>query len=217
MIASLNIVLEVSCLLFALYFLKGNKSVFAKATLGYLVAVCLIEITGLVWIKTLHTSNAWVYNIQIIFEATYISYGLYVALNVFTNRAKLLTTGTFALFAIAYTYELVQHGFFVFNAFTIALVSVPFVLLCLYYYYLFMKQDQTANLKTNGQFWWITAILFYYFGGTAYNLFNYLIFKNGQHSFIILTYVMLFLNVLLYGIWAYSFLCSSRQQKLSEL
>jgi hypothetical protein len=212
-----NIIIELSCLIAALFFLRNDTSKFSCITISYLAVVCITEVLGLLYIKTFHQSNAWIYNIFIIFEATYIAYGLYVALKALTNRAVLICSLPLIIFCCTYVFEIFNHGFLKFQTLTITIESVLFVFVSLIYFYLLIKQKDPINLKIHPQYWWITAVLFYYFGSTIYNLFIYFLYKDFPKSYDILIYIMLGLNLLLYSIWIYSFLCNSRQRKLLSL
>jgi len=209
-----NIFIEIICLLTSLFFLGKDASKFSYITAGYLAIVCITEILGFFYIHTFHKSNAWIYNIFIIFEATYISYGLYVALKPLTTMALAICRFPFVIFCSTYIYEIFNHNFSKFQTLTITIASVLFVLICLIYFYLLIKQKDPINLKIHAQFWWIAAVLFYYFGSTIYNLFIYFLYQKFPKSYDILSYIMLGLNVLLYSILIYSFICNSRQRKL---
>lgn len=214
MISIINIIIELSCFIMAIVFLKGDDLLFSKVTKGYLAIVVIIETIGFSMSKGFHLNNAWLYNIFIIFEATYISYGLYVALNKLTNKALVICTIPIITFIITYIFEIYTHGFLKFNSLTINIESVLFVIVSLIYFNLLIKQKDPIDLNTNAQFWWVSGVLFYYFGSTIYNLFIYFLYQDFPKSYAILIYVMLILNLLLYSIWIYSFICNSRQRKL---
>lgn len=210
----INIIIELGCLIAALFFLKSDTSKFSLITIFYLTIVCITEIAGLLYVRAFHQSNAWIYNIFIIFEVSYISYGLYIALKSLTNRAIFICSSPLLIFWSAYTYEILNHDFLKFHSLTINIASVAFVLICLIYFYLLIKQKDPIDLRIHSHFWWVMGVLFYYFGGTIYNLFIYILYQHIPKSYTILIYIMLELNTLLYSIWIYSFICSYRQQKL---
>jgi len=214
MISSINIIIELSCLIMAVILLKRDSLLFSKLTKGYLAIVVIIETIGFIMSKGFHLNNAWLYNIFIIFEAAYISHGLYVALNKLTNKALVICSIPLITFIITYIFEIYTHGFLKFNSITINVESVLFVIVSLVYFHLLIKHKDPIELNTNAQFWWVSAVLFYYFGSTIYNLFIYFLYQDFPKSYAILIYVMLILNLLLYSIWIYSFICNSRQRKL---
>ena len=210
----ITILIEISCLIAALFFLRKDTTKFSCITVAYLAIVCITELLGLFYVNAFHKSNAWIYNIFIIFEATYISYGLYVALKPLTVMAFAICSFPLAIFSTTYVYEIFNHNFLKFQTLTITIASVLFVFITLIYFYLLIKQKDPINLEIHAQFWWITAVLFYYFGSTIYNLFIHFVYQHFLKSYHILSYIMLGLNALLYSIWIYSFICNSRQRKL---
>lgn len=211
----INIIIEISCLIASIFFLKNDLSKFSRLTIFYLTIVCLTEISGLIYIKTFHKSNAWLYNISIIFEAAYIAYGLYAALIAFTKKSSPIIFSFLGVFCLCYLIEISNHGFFKFNTVTLSVMSVLIIMISLYYFLLLQKDKNPINLKYHWQFWWVTGVLIYYFGGTVYNLCLYFLLDDIPKPYKLLVYVMIFLNLILYSSWAYSFLCRSRQQKLS--
>ena len=210
----INILIEISCLIASLFFLRNDLTKFSCITTAYLAIVCVTEIIGLLYVKTFHQSNAWIYNIFIIFEATYISYGLYLALKPLSSKAIVVCSFPLVIFCSTYVFEIFNHGYLRFQTLAITIGSVLFVFISLIYFYLLIKQKNPINLKTHPQFWWVAAVLFYYFGSTIYNLFIHFLYKDFPKSYAILIYIMLGLNLLLYSIWIYSFICNSRQRKL---
>lgn len=205
LISSLNIFIELGCLLSAIYFLRGYEKKKSLVTIAYLMIVCLTEITAL-YFKLTKQPNSRLYNIFIIFEATYISYGLYVALKFFTKKAGLFCIGALVIFGLSYIVESMNTHLVKFNSKTILITSIVFSLISFFYFYLLIKYKKPINLKLNSAFWWVAGVYVYYFGGTIYNLF----LQNLIKSNLTLTCVMIFLNLLLYSIWTYSFICSSR-------
>lgn len=214
MISIINIIIEILCLIAALVFLKNENVLFSKLTKGYLAFVVIIETIGFSMSKGYHLNNAWLYNIFIIFEAAYISYGLYVALKNFTKKAHLICIIPIIAFIATYFFEIYTYGFLKFNSLSVNVFSIIFVIVSLIYFHLLVKQKNAILLNINPQFWWVTAVLFYYFGSTIYNLFIYFLYQQFPKTYIILAHTMLGLNLLLYSIWIYSFICSSRQKKL---
>jgi len=209
MTSDLNIVFEIVCLATAVLFLRNVSGIFTFFTIVYLLIVCSTEIAGGIWTSRFGTSNSWIYNIFIIYEAAYISFGLYVALKGLTKRAYQYCSIAFMGFLVTYGYELSSQSFFKFNSKTVLVFSILFSFNCFTYFYLLIKDKNTINLKQNGQFWWVAGVYAYYFGGTIYNLF----LQQSSYPYIILSYTMILLNLILYGFWSYSFICNSRQQK----
>lgn len=209
-------IVEIICLVFAILFLRNEKRTFAKITIGYLIIVVVTELVASFYMRTYHKSNSWMYNLFIWFEAGYISYGFYAVLSPFTKRAKLYSLSAFGIFLVAYFVEMTQVGFFRLHSVTIAIFSVLFVVLSLQFFALLIKKEESFDITKYADFWWVAAVLFFYFGGTVYNIVLSYWINNKVGGLKILVYVMQFLNVVLYFVWSYSFLCSYRQKKLSS-
>lgn len=212
-ISHLNIAIEFICLIISLFFLRRNRDIFSKATIGYLALVLITEIGGAIWTSIYHKNNSWIYNIYSVFEATYICLGFYYLLvkNNLNSLWAILTTYVF--FLISYLAETFYHGFFKYHSVTNTIVSICFVILSLIYFFRLIRNEKAFNLQYYSSFWWVAAIMIYYFGGTMYNLFVFYAVKHNQ-GLAILVHTMLLLNLLLYSIWSYSYICSSRHRKL---
>lgn len=209
----LNILFELICLCVSLFFLTKNRDTFSKLTIWYLALILITEISGSLWTVMYHKNNSWIYNIYSIFEASYICLGFYYLFKKMEAKSTWLIAATYLVFFISYIAETFSHSFFKYHITTTAIMSVGFVVLSLYYYYVLIRQDKTYNLKYYSSFWWVAGVLIYYFGGTIYNLLTYIVIKNNISS-LMLVHTMLALNFLLYSIWSYSYICSSRHRKL---
>ncbi len=89
-------------------------------------------------------------------------------------------------------------------------MSVLLVLYSLYYYFCLIKDDTFVNLKRDANFWWVTGVLFFYFGTTVFNVFYEqltAIVLATKHDLKYLKYFHSFFNVILYGFWSYAIIC----------
>lgn len=212
-VAHLNILFELICLCISLFFLRKNRDTFSMLTIGYLTLVVITEISGALWIKIYHKNNSWIYNIYSIFMVSYVCLGFYHLLSKKIFNSFWLVLLSYLIFLISYATETFYHGFFKYHIFSITIISVCFTLLSLVYFFKLIRQDKIYNLQYYSSFWWVAAILIYFFGCTMYNLFVFYAVKynKGLH---VLVYTMIVLNFLLYSIWSYSYICSSRHRKL---
>lgn len=201
-------------LAFSLYFLYRDKTTFWKVTNAYLIIVVLTQIIARYSAKTYHT-NIGVYNVYIIFEIAYITYAFYVFLSQYIKIKNWLIgiyIGTMIIYA-AFSY---LYGLNVYNAFTISIASVIFVIYSLMFFYLLLKDENYIDLSNHPAFWWVGGTLIFYFGSTLANFFDDL----AQHMYFgkynVRTVIYITLNFFLYAFWAYSFVCRARQRKLSH-
>ena len=177
----------------------------------FMVITCFLEILGkALGVNKLH--NDWVYNIYLVAEAgfTITMYG-YLINKYVKNYRLILFSG--ALLIILYIYEISVHGVFIFNNVTTATMSVLFIGYGLYYYYLLMKDEDYLKLKTYPPFWWIAGALLFYFGSTASDLYYSIVSVKIYPLFTSRHFIYIYLNIILYGFWSYSFICRYRQRK----
>lgn len=203
--------IELLCLVFALYFLFKDKSTFWRITIWYMAVVMLTEIVGRYFARTYHT-NLCIYNIYTIFEISFITYGFYTFIKQYANIKHWLIA-TYAATMIIYTIFTLIYGINVYNAFTISVASVVFVIYGLLYFYLLLRDENYIDLKFHPAFWWVGGTLIFYFGSTLANFFDDIIQQKflGKYNTRLIIYTTL--NLFLYGFWAYSFICRARQRK----
>lgn len=209
----LNIAIEFCCLCLSLFFLTKNRDTFSRITIGYLVVILLTESGGSLWRMVYHKNNSWIFNIYSIFEASYICFGFYILFAKKSFKANWFIIATYLIFISSYLIETANHGFFKYHTVTNTIVSICFVFLSLVYFLRLIKHEKAFNLQFYSSFWWVSAVVIYYFGGTMYNLFVFYAIQYNQ-GLTILVHTMLVLNFLLYGIWSYSYICSCRHRKL---
>ena len=159
--------------------------------------------------------NIWLYNFLLIFQGGFISYMFEYLLSKFVH-IKMVIVGGLIVFTVLYIYETWSHGIFVYNEITNTVMLVLFVFYSLYYYYNLLKDDRHIRLIYSADFWWVTGLLFFYFGSTACDIF----FSNiPQEKAIALgslnSSIFKALIVILYGCWSYSFICRRWLTKIS--
>jgi hypothetical protein len=222
---------EIICFIIALVYLSKDKDGIWRSMIIFLFITCIAELAGFHF-KHLYLadrsrthSNAWVYNILIIFQAGFLSLMFYGLLNKYVNSKGLILSGLLAVL-ILYTYETFQHcglksapssidtGFYLYNDLTNTVLSVLLVIYCFYYYYCLIRDESYERFATSASFWWITGTLFFYFGTTACNIF-YDKLKGIEITpkHYLTSYIYNVFNVILYGCWAYSFICKKWASK----
>jgi hypothetical protein len=202
-----NTTIELICFLFALICLIKDADLVWRVQILYLFITCVAEIYGL-YVSRHTYSNAWVYNIFILFEAgfTYLMFAhLY---NKYINSKPIIFIGL-AVFLLFYVYSIIVYGFYIYAQLAYTIMSIQFFLYSLYYYYLLLKSEKYIDLKYSAAFWWVAGTLFFYFANTACNLFN-----DKLHTVMITTFhqhltyfIYKALNIILYSCWSYSFIC----------
>lgn len=206
---SVIILIEAACFIIALVSLIRDANWAWRSMVLFMLITYLTEITGKL-LRTGHHSNQWLYNVFLLFEAGFTSFMFNNVLSKYINSKPLIIGGLGFLLAL-YTYDIVSHGFFVFNDITATVMSVVFVIYSFYYYYLLIKDEHYIDLKRSAAFWWVAGSLFFYFGSTAVNLF-FTFLQNVRVAGHNITYfIFSALSAFLYACWSYSFICRKWQ------
>jgi len=202
---------ELLCLGFAIYFLSKDKAPFWRITIWYLIVVILTEMIGKYCAIT-YRINLFVYNIYSLFELSYVTYGFYTFIKQYSNVKKWII-GIYTAIILIYITFTIMYGINVYNAFTISIMSVVFVICGLFYFYLLLKDENYIDLKFHPAFWWVGGALIFYFGSTLANFFDDIIQQKFLGKYNTRDIIYSTLNFFLYGFWAYSFICRARQRK----
>lgn len=210
---TINTAVELLCFLAALVFLLKDKSTAWRLLIFYLLLTFLTETTGL-YLRKMGIANLHVYNAFLVFECVFISYFFFTLYKVYGYQIKWLL-GWLFVFALMYVTELTYYNFETFVSITATIMSVVFVFVALYFYYLKLEDDQYESLSTSAPFWWVSGALFFYFGSTVCNLFfDYLKqYEVGKYDKSVRYLIFNILNIILYSFWTFSFICRYRQRK----
>ena len=211
---SFNILVELICLFIALYSLQGDKKAFWKIFIPFLLLTISTELYGRYLGRFLHQPNGWLYNIYLIIEILFIHFILLKCTEPFFSKAKLFIGLSLLVVGLMYILEigyLQTEGFY--NT-TFKVFSINTVILCLVFYYGFVKHDSYIVLKQYPSFWLIAGILFFYFGGTVMNFIYQILTVEITPNKSIRSYTNHVLILLMYSFWSYSFICRHRIRKL---
>jgi len=214
---TVNTIAELICFLISLLCLFKEKNPVWKSFIIYLFLVYAVE-TGGIFLREISQPNVQLYTIYFLFECTMISVFFSHLFRKYKSRVDIVLYAWLALFMILYTLELWDNKFQNFPFKTAAFMSVVFVVASCYFYLLVIRDEKFRELSTYPSFWMVNGILFFYFGGTACNLFyDYL----SQQSHTVITMSIRYitfniLNVLLYSCWSYAFICRYRQRNSSS-
>jgi len=210
---TLNTSVEIICFLIALICLHNDAKVEWKLFIVFLFITCITEMAGVHFKKMyladrIHNPpNIWLYNILLLFQICFFSMIFEMLLSKYFN-IKIVIFGIGTLLLAIHDYELYEHGIFAYNELTNTVMLVFIVLGSLYYFYLLLKDENYVDLKYAYDFWWVSGILFFYFGTTACNIFFRSLSPEKIKSIKHLTYYIYnAFNIILYSSWGYSFIC----------
>ncbi len=208
-------VIEVICFITAVICLNKDKEPGWRALILLLFITCFVEIGTIPMINMFNkhsiavNSNAWVYNILLLLQMGVFTLMFDNILGRFIST-RLVTIISVIVFTLLYLYELFyinKEGIFEYNSITNSFISVLFIIHCLYYYYLILREDTYINLKFSAEFWWVTGTLLFYYGNIVCNVF-YNVLKQPQYNKAVhYSYIINTLILILYGCWIYSFIC----------
>lgn len=202
---TLGTIPEFICLGIAVISLHKDNAIAWRRNILYLILVVLIELSG-IYLKTLGEKNSWVYNILVFFEISFFSLMFQNVLSKYTNSRLIILLGLGLLLGF-YCYELFSHGYDKRHHLTIIILGVVMIVYSLLYFYYLLKDEHYVNLTTSAEFWWVSAVLIYYFGVTTCNIFYPVLSKFLVKPNEVFSYTFKVLNILLYSLWSYSFIC----------
>ena len=219
---TINTVSEIICFLVAVVCLLKDKDSLWRSMILFLMITVVTELLG-AYIKHLYKAdpthvlpNSWVYNVFRLFEAGFTSLMFAGLFKKYINSKPLILSGL-AVLGIIYAYETATHGIFKKHNIMATAMSVIFVIYCLYYFYLLLKDETYHHLGFSAPFWWVAGVLFFYFGDTAINItFSDLSIFKVTPEYYSISDIYKVLNVLQYGCWSYSFICKRWLTPISE-
>lgn len=212
---SLTTFFEFLCFLIALATIRKDSKPLWKVSFIYMILVCITELFfARLAARKLH-NNLCVYNIYTLFEAALISTGIYYCLKPYTNPKKIIIIGLVIFYSLWIAFFL-MHGIMTYNSWAGGLLSALIMLYCCYYYYFVLTDNATMDINKNPEFWWVTGVLFFYFGTTTANLFHELFTSIMIKGNSLRNWIFTVLNIIFYSILAYSFICRSKQRRLQS-
>lgn len=210
-----NTTIEIICFLVAVICLTTESNFVWRIMVLYLLITCIVEFSGVYFAIKMHNNN-WVYNIFLLCETGFTNLMFFHLFNKYIKSKPLIIAGL-ALFTVLYILGLHDHGFFIYNNITYTAMSIVYVLYSLYYYYLLIKDEYYIKIKHSAEFWWVAGTLFFYFANTTCN------FYEKKFEYIMITskenlnyFIFAGLNIILYSLWSYSFICKKWATKKSK-
>jgi hypothetical protein len=201
-----NTVSETVCFVIALVCLYKDQSLIWRSMILFLMISCLADYFGK-YLNMHGHNNLWVYNIFMLFEAGFTNLMFLHLLNKYNSGRAIVIVGL-AMFVVLYGSEIIQHGIFKYNNLAYTVMSIIFVLNCMYYYYLLMKDEKYINPLRSPEYWWIAGSLVFYFSNMVLNIFydqlNELMILPRHH---LSYFIIKALNIILYSCWSFSFIC----------
>jgi len=214
---TVNTIAELICFLISLFCLFKDGNPIWRSFILYMFIVYTVE-TGGIFLRELNKMNFHLYTVFLIIECTMMSVFFFHLYSKYKTRLAIVFYAWIAIFMVFFTAELATNRFKVFPFRTAELMSVVFVIASCYFYLIIIRDEKFRRLSTYPPFWMVNGILFFYFGGTACNIFyDYLSHEKLSLPSMSIRYITFnILNVLLYSCWSYAFICRYLQRNLSS-
>ena len=206
-----SLIFEFTCLLFAIIFLRNRTGDDWRAFIPFLTFVVIVE--GIGWYSgaVLKVKNHWIYNIYLPVGFYFLTWRFKEIFSV-EPRAKAVLLIVVLAFTLVFTVESIQTNFIDYNRQSSLVSSVFLVVFCGIYYYLLLSQAKHENLSGSPEFWFVSGVFVFYFSTTAVSVFFTELMAINLENGIPLRYIIFsVLNAIMYGCWAYAFICRSRQ------
>ena len=151
-------------------------------------------------------NNMIIYNPFMLIE--FIVYGLYFKMLTHLQWLKtLINWYVFALPVLWLICTFILFGIYNWDSYVTIIGSLFTIFFAVIYYYELLTSSETMHLTTTPEFWIATGLIIFYGGNLPYvGMLNYLI-KNYMSLATNLTYVLKILNIVMYSLFAYAYLC----------
>ena len=201
-----NTLAEGLCLLVALFTLTGAKERIWRFFPLYLFIALSTELTS-IYLRThgLGPTN-WLYNIYGIVEISAISLMLHQILKPKITNSLPFYLGLCIVICI-YLGELILGRFSERYDVAYAVFGLFVVICALTYLKRLMEDPHYITLSIDPNFWWIIGTIFFYFSFTSLNVLNVELKKVSDEYNPLFKYTFRAVNVILYSVWSYAFIC----------
>jgi hypothetical protein len=211
--------IETICLLLALFLIAKEKKSLWQALLWLMVITVAVELAGNILGYVYYRNNFRLYALFLPVSIAFTSWILYECCKEYFNSRRWILWAL-AILPLLYLYEfyfpLTKSKYMII---TQLYACIFFIITCCLYYYHLLKQEEHIRLMRHAPFWIVTGIFIHYFSKTGIIFFfEYLVAQNKQ-SIISLEnirpvryFIMVALNLILYGSWSYAFICRYREK-----
>jgi hypothetical protein len=207
-----NPAIELICFIISLFCLTNKRVGWYKHFLWFLLLTVIVENVGyFTYFYFNIKNNHWIYNTYLPILTFFIGWVLFKVGQPHFNSKALVLSGL-VVFTISYLIESIKSHFTEYSAIASILFSICTIIICFIYYFRLLNDETNITISTHEPFWIISGIFIYYFVSTSANFFfKYLIEINKIKLVPIRYSIFLFLNLALYGTWAYAFICKQKK------
>lgn len=194
------------------FFLRKDSNAYWRWLSLYIFVGCATEITGRYLGFVLRENNSWLYNLFMGIEIIVVNLFFWNLIRE-VRWSRLAVFGGFMLVMTVHLLEGISLSLMNYHSATRSLLSVMMIIYSLGYYYLLIRKDDFVVLRFYAPFWWVAGILFYYSGSIIANFTFMKVNIYFFDKYPLRYFIYIGLNLILYGLWTYSFYCRYRLRK----
>ena len=202
------------CLIISILSYKKLEPAWLRLFTWFLLFTILTQVTGFVYSFYTKKSNHFIFNIYILVQ--FIFYFVIFYKTFQSKNLKLITLIIGIVFITYYWFNIIfKTGFYVFNSAGNSLGSILTILCCLLYFVSLFTSEAVVNYFRIPMFWIATGLMFFFAGNFIYlSLMGYIVKHNLDSGGNIFRYIMVTLNLLMYGLFSLGFISNQLWKKM---
>jgi hypothetical protein len=207
-------VLILICLIISVSFYKKLEPKWLRVFTWFMLFTILTQVAGFVYSWYTKKSNHFIFNIYILVQFIFY-FGVFFK-TFQSKKLKLTTLLIGIIFLIYYWFNIIfKTGFYVFNSAGNSLGSILTILCCLLYFVSLFTSEAVVNYFRISMFWIATGLLFFFVGNFIYlSLIEYIVNHNLDARGNFYRYIMVTLNLLMYGLFSLGFISNQLWKKM---
>lgn len=201
-------------LIISIIFYKKLEPKWLRLFTWFLLFTIVTQVAGFVYSASFKKSNHFIFNIYILIQFIFY-FGIFY--KTFESKNLKLTTLIISFaFVIYYWLNIIfKTGFYIFNSAGNSLGSILTILCCLLYFVSLFTSEVVVNYFRISMFWIATGLLFFFVGNLIYlSLMGYIVKYNLDSGGNIYRYIMVTLNLLMYGLFSLGFISNQLWKKM---
>jgi hypothetical protein len=201
------------CLIISIFFYDKLEPKWLRLFTWFLLFAIVTQVTGFVYSANYKKSNHFIFNIYILVQFIFYFGIFYKTFQ--TKNLKLIALIIGLVFVIYYWSIIIfKTSFFIFNSASYSLGSILTIICCLLYFVSLFKSEEVVNYFRIPMFWIATGLLFFFVGDFVYmSLMGYIVKHNLDTGGHIYRYIMVTLNLLMYGLFSLGFISNQLWKK----
>ena len=203
------------CLLTGIVLYRRLQPKWLRLFIYFLLLTMAVEVIATFYSQYFKKSNHFIVNIYLPLSFGFYFFIFYKTFE--TKKNKIICSITFIIYLLFFLCDIIFiEGFYSFNSYSYSLGSILIVFCCLLYFMWLFTSDRVMNYFKIPMFWISTGLLFFFVGSLVeMSLFKYMMNNHLDIDGRIYQFIMITLNIVLYGAFTISFLCNQVWKKTS--